>query len=61
MTTKQLGTAIRAARGKRTRNEISKLCGLAHHQIKAIEEARTNYTINSLLALCNAVGVKLKH
>lgn len=60
MTPKQIGAAVRKARGTRSIREVAAATGLHRDQVKAIEEARTNYTIGSLLALCKEVGVELR-
>lgn len=60
MTTQHIGAAIRKARGARSIRQVAAAAGLHRDQVKAIEEARTNYTIGSLLALCREVGVELR-
>ena len=59
MTTKQIGKAIRKARGTRSIREVASACGLSRHQVTAIESASTNYTIGSLIALANELGVQI--
>lgn len=59
MTIKQIGAAVRKARGHRSISEIAKAAGLERHQVTGIEKATKAYTINSLLSLCKAVGLHL--
>jgi len=59
MTPKQIGAAVRKARGQRSVREVSGAAGLSRHQVTSIEQGTTAYTINSLLALCKAVGLHL--
>lgn len=59
MTIKQLGAAVRKARGQRSIREVAGAAGLSRHQVTSIEQGTTAYTINSLLALCKAVGLHL--
>ena len=59
MTTKQIGAAMRKARGQRGQREIAALAGLTPGQVSAIERGATAYTVPSLLALCKAVGLRL--
>ena len=60
MTPKQIGTAIRKARGQRSIREVARAAGLSRHQVTSIEQATTNYTIQSLLALAKVVGVTIQ-
>ena len=59
MTIKQIGAAVRKARGQRSIREVAGASGLSRHQVTSIEQGTTAYTINSLLALCKAVGLRL--
>ena len=59
MTPKQIGAAVRKARGQRSISEVAEAAGLNRHQVRAIEQAATAYTVLSLLALCKAVGLRL--
>ena len=59
MTTRQIGAAVRKARGQRSIREVAGTAGLSRHQVTSIEQGTTAYTINSLLALCKAVGLRL--
>lgn len=59
MTTKQIGAAVRKARGERSIREVAGAAGLSRHQVTSIEQGATAYTINSLLSLCKAVGLHL--
>ena len=59
MTPKQIGAAVRKARGQRSIRQVARAAGLSRHQVTSIEQGTTAYTINSLLALCKAVGLRL--
>lgn len=59
MTIKQIGAAMRKARGQRSIREVAGTAGLSRHQVTSIEQGATAYTINSLLALCKAVGLRV--
>ena len=59
MTPKQIGAAVRKARGQRSIREVAGAAGLSRHQVTSIEQGTTAYTINSLLSLCKAVGLRL--
>ena len=59
MTTRQIGAAVRKARGQRSIREVAGAAGLSRHQVTSIEQGTTAYTINSLLSLCKAVGLRL--
>ena len=59
MTPKQIGAAVRKARGQRSIREVAGAAGLSRHQVTSIEQGTTAYTINSLLSLCKAVGLHL--
>lgn len=59
MTPKQIGAAVRKARGQRSISEVAEAAGLERHQVTGIEKATKAYTVVSLLALCKAVGVRL--
>ena len=56
MTPKQIGAAVRKARGQRSIREVAGAAGLHRGQVTGIEAGTKAYTINSLLALCKAVG-----
>lgn len=60
MTPKQIGAAVRKARGQRSIREVAGAAGLHRDQVKGIEAGTKAYTINSLLALCKAVGLRLQ-
>ena len=60
MTPKQIGTAVRKARGQRSIREVAGAAGLSRHQVTSIEDATTNYTIGSLLALAKVVGLNVE-
>ncbi len=59
MTQTTIGTTIRKARGDRSIREVAAASGLSRHQVISIEQAATNYTINSLLTLAKEVGVTI--
>ena len=59
MTIKQIGAAVRRARGQRSISEVAEAAGLERHQVTGIEQATKAYTVRSLLALCKAVGLHL--
>ena len=59
MTPKQIGAAIRKARGQRSIREVAGAAGLHRDQVTGIEQATKAYTINSLLALCKVLGLRL--
>ena len=60
MTPKQIGAAIRKARGQRSIREVARSAGLHRDQVTGIEKATKAYTVLSLLALCKAVGLHLQ-
>lgn len=59
MTINQIGAALRKARGQRSISDVAEAAGLNRHQVTGIEKATKAYTINSLLSLCKAVGLRL--
>lgn len=59
MTIKQIGAAVRKARGQRSISEVAEAAGLERHQVTGIEQATKAYTVLSLLALCKVVGLRL--
>lgn len=59
MTPKQIGAAVRKARGQRSIREVAGTAGLHRDQVTGIERATKAYTVVSLLALCKAVGLHL--
>lgn len=59
MTSKQIGAAMRKARGQRSISEVAEAAGLQRHQVTGIEQGTKAYTVLSLLALCKAVGLRL--
>jgi len=59
MTSKQIGAAMRKARGQRSISEVAEAAGLQRHQVTGIEQGTKAYTVVSLLALCKAVGLRL--
>jgi hypothetical protein len=59
MTPKQIGAAVRKARGQRSIREVAGAAGLHGDQVTSIEQATKAYTVLSLLALCKVVGLHL--
>jgi transcriptional regulator with XRE-family HTH domain len=59
MTTKQIGAAVRKARGQRSIREVAGAAGLHRDQVTGIEQASKAYTIHTLLALCRVLGVSV--
>lgn len=59
MTPKQIGAAVRKARGQRSIREVAGASGLSRHQVTSIEQAATAYTVQSLLKLCDVLGLRL--
>ena len=59
MTPKQIGAAVRKARGQRSIREVAGAAGLHRDQVTGIEQATNTYTVFSLLALCKAVGLRM--
>lgn len=59
MTPKQIGAAMRKARGQRSIREVAGAAGLHRDQVTGIESGSKAYTINSLLALCKVVGLRV--
>lgn len=60
MTPKQIGAAVRKARGQRSVREVAGAAGLHRDQVAGIEAGTKAYTIHSLMALCKAVGLRLQ-
>ena len=59
MTIKQVGAAVRKARGQRSIRQVAGTAGLHRDQVTGIERATKAYTVVSLLALCKVVGLHL--
>ena len=59
MTPKQIGAAVRKARGQRSIREVARAAGLHRDQVSGIEKGTTAYTMPTFLALCKAVGLRL--
>lgn len=59
MTIKQIGAAMRKARGQRSIREVAGAAGLHRDQVKGIEEGTKAYTVQSLLKLCKVLGLRL--
>lgn len=45
---------------KLTIREVATRCGMERTNISRIESGRTNLTIKTICAICNALGVQLK-
>lgn len=60
MTPKQIGAAVRKARGQRSIRQVAGAAGLHRDQVAGIEAGTKAYTIHSLLALCKAVGLRVR-
>lgn len=60
MTPKQIGAAMRKARGPRSIRQVAGAAGLHRDQVAGIEAGTKAYTIHSLLALCKVVGLRLQ-
>jgi transcriptional regulator with XRE-family HTH domain len=60
MNPKQIGAAIRKARGQRSIREVAGAAGLHRDQVTGIEQASKAYTVQSLLKLCYALGISIK-
>jgi hypothetical protein len=56
MTTKQIGKAIRKARGQRSIREVARSAGLHRDQVTGIEQATKAYTMPVFLKLVKALG-----
>lgn len=59
MTTKQIGAAIRKARGTRSIRNVAEASGLNRHQVTAIEQGTTAYTMPTFLRLAKEVGASI--
>lgn len=59
MTPKQIGAAMRKARGQRSIREVAGAAGLHRDQVTGIEAGTKAYTVQSLLKLCKALGLGL--
>ncbi len=59
MTTRQIGAAVRKARGQRSVRQVAGAAGLHRDQVAGIEAGTKAYTIHSLLALCKVVGLRV--
>ena len=56
MTPKQIGAAVRKARGQRSIREVAGAAGLSRHQVTSIEQGTTAYTMPVFLKLVKALG-----
>ena len=60
MTTKQLGLVLEKEfkKSKKSKNEVCKLAGMKRtHQLDAVFKG-ANYSVNTLLGLCEALNIK---
>lgn len=60
MTPKQIGAAVRKARGQRSVRQVAGAAGLHRDQVAGIETGTKAYTVQSLLKLCKVVGLRLQ-
>lgn len=60
MTIKQIGAAVRKARGQRSISEVAEAAGLERHQVTGIEQATKDYTVPTFLRLCKVLGVTVR-
>lgn len=56
MTPKQIGAAMRKARGQRSISEVAEAAGLERHQVTGVEKATKAYTMPVFLRLVQALG-----
>lgn len=54
-----IGAAVRKARGRRSISEVARAAGLQRHLVTSIERGTRAYTVVSLLALCQVLGMRL--
>lgn len=59
MTPKQIGAAVRKARGERSVRQVALASGIKRDQVKAIEDGK-GYTMSTFLALCRVIGLTLR-
>lgn len=59
MTPKQIGAAMRKARGQRSVRQVAEAAGLHRDQVRGIETGTKAYTMPTFLTLCKALGVRL--
>ena len=59
MTPKQIGAAVRKARGHRSVRQVAEAAGLHRDQIAGIEAGTKAYTVQSLLKICKVLGLRL--
>lgn len=61
MTRQQISKAIALARRrqKKTPYKVCKATNLATHQYRHLEEGSVNYTIDTLLKACEALGLEI--
>lgn len=60
MTPKQIGSAIRKARGERSIRSVAEAAGISRHQVTSIEQALTDYTMPTFLRLAKVVGLRIE-
>lgn len=59
MTKQQIGAAARKARGVRSIRSVARDAGITQGQVKGIEEATKAYTVDTLIALGQVIGLRL--
>ena len=57
MTSKQIGAAMRKARGQRSIRQVAGAAGLHRDQVTGIEQGTKAYTVQSLLKLCAVLRI----
>lgn len=60
MTPKQIGAAVRKARGERSIRSIAAQAGLHRDQVTGIEAGTIAYTMPTFLRLCATLGLKVR-
>lgn len=59
MTEKEIGEAMRRKRGEKGLRETAREASIQPHQILSIEQAKSAYTLKTLLQLAEIVGAKI--
>jgi DNA-binding phage protein len=59
MTKKEIGKAIQKAKKNKTSYRVCKETALTTQQLHKMESGSSNYTIDSLMKLCNNLGLKI--
>jgi len=60
MTPKQIGAAVRKARGERSIRSIAAQAGLHRDQVAGIEAGTIAYTMPTFLSLCKVLGLTIR-